>query len=586
MASVGTDSYTLQMLDKITAPLRAIEAQMLKVNGTMDRLAHNTGLDRLVNSLSLVKSAWGGLSTVVSGVVGVISKGVDLLSQFGHGVVSAARFSQQQKTSLDIFLGKGKGEGSFNRALSFGNVLPMDERDVVRQVTSLAGAGYSGKQLDAVNAALADVHSLRGEFYRANLEFHFLRLKNEAKPDARDVKMAAIDTGVGMEGLMKTLFKMKGIAVPKDIHGMEAKYDELKKSGKITGNDVANAILIGINNRFNEGQGLGTSAKKLGMGTLSGLITNLEAAPERFLMQLGVEKMAGIKSLMEFLKRILEYFNLATPQGQKLGRVVERLVNALFSGLDKIQGNDLEHFFESGVKMAEKLVATIESAWKWLDELLHGDTTDFLKATGDTIKQIGALIGQGIWEGLWSTTKAGQRSAALPTATDVAGGKEIGEQARRAGAIDAEIIKRAGGAESPMFRSAIEYLANQGSLPPALAEQVKNAQAHFGTGAKTIGADAIDAMLPEQDAQIAKLREVGADMADGLEKGARDRSETHSPSRVMADVGRDLVDGLIRGVRQRAEQLAAGTGEVGELEDQLVAILRRSVLRMGALEAV
>jgi len=573
MASVGTDSYTLQMLDKITAPLRAIEAQMLKVNGTMDRLAHNTGLDRLVNSLSLVKSAWGGLSTVVSGVVGVISKGVDLLSQFGHGVVSAARFSQQQKTSLDIFLGKGKGEGSFNRALSFGNVLPMDERDVVRQVTSLAGAGYSGKQLDAVNAALADVHSLRGEFYRANLEFHFLRLKNEAKPDARDVKMAAIDTGVGMEGLMKTLFKMKGIAVPKDIHGMEAKYDELKKAGEITGNDVANAILIGINDRFNEGQGLGTSAKKLGMGTLSGLITNLEAAPERFLMQLGVEKMAGIKSLMEFLKRILEYFNLATPQGQKLGRVVEQLVNALFSGLDKIQGNDLERFFEGGLAAAESLVTLLQKGWETLDKLLHGDWGDVGAGLMSALGAIGEFLGGAIYKGVRAAMSGADPSKNF--ADWQFSQKWHADQRASDRRVEAEVDRlMAGGDSTPPPGSTAAYL-----------EKWRN-PVTAGTPAPTPppAVSASEYLAMHGGAQ--RMEQVGADHVDGMEKGARDRGETHSPSRVMADVGRDLVDGLIQGVRQRAEQLAAGTGEAGELEDQLVAILRRSILRMGALEAV
>ncbi len=606
-----TDSYTLQMLDKISAPLQKIERHMEKLNGTMDRLSSlsgSGGLTGTFNKLSAGTMALGAaVGVAAAGLAGLYKAmefGIGLAARlslaFGKAVIEASRFRTQNITSLDLFLGRGKGEPVFNRLLQIGALLPMDERDVVRQGQALASAGYKGQGLSAVNAALADVFALRGEQYRQNLEFHFLRLKNEAKPDARDVKMAAIDTGIGMEGVMTQLFKLKGVKAPSTIFGMEQLYESMKKSGRITGADVADAILHGINERYDEGKGLGTAARKLGEGTLSGLITNLEAAPERFLMQMKLEDMPGVKSLMEFIKRLLPFFDHGTEQGKKLTAVLERMVNVLFGGLDRITGKDLEHFFEGGIKVAEQLVEVVRTAWEWMDKLLHGNTGEFMAATMETIFQVGKWLGMGIWEGikLAMSGKAEQERARLQAAgvsgyaANVAMGYTV-NPALAAFAAQGRGIQglstmsgRALPAPDFIEPGAKDWAPTTGAL--AFAAQGRGIQ-----GLSTMSGRALPApdfiepgakdWAPTTGAlPMPKLEEGGENIVEGVVAGMQRAGEMHSPSERTAREAENLVEGLILGLRRKAQQLAEGSGEMGDAEELLLQALRRMALRNGA----
>lgn len=593
MAAVK-DTYTLQLLDKILEPLKRIEAQAEKVGGVMERLekmaGSGLGLAKLAGAAGVAIAGLGLLGGAVTGVIGLMEKAAHGAWEFGKSVVEAARFAQASKLSFDIFLGKGQGEGVFNRTLAFGNVLPIDERDVVKTAQALAGSGYTGKRLDAANAALMDIEALRGSQYSQNLLLHFQRLQNEARPQARDVNMAAIDAGVGLGGIFAQIYKQQGKALPahadseEGLHIMSKQYDEWVKQGKIGGRSVANAIMFAINERFDDGDGLGAAAKKLGTGTLGGLLSNLEAAPQRFLMQLGVEKMAGMQSLMEFLRKILEYFDLGTPKGQALAKVTEKLVNTLFGGLSKIQDDDLARFFESALKVAEKFTETIKSAWEWLDQMLHGDTSGMVAATGKAMLEIGKLIGQGVWEGFKLAFQGKEEAESKKRGGMTEGqygalGKELGEQAVRAGEITPEIIRRGGGAEGPGMHALIEYLDQRGGLPAALAGQVQGAKEHYNP-------EEYKGLDPDKAAEMADeareiMEKVGADAGEGLEGGTRKKLRSHSPSQAMADVGEDAVDGLVQGIRRRIAQMRDGGGDDAFL-DELIGALRGSAARSGA----
>lgn len=591
--SAVSDTYTLKLVDKILEPLKRIEAAAERVGGVMERLEKmaggGLGFLKLAGAAGIAYAGLKGMGGVLEGVLHLMEKGAHGAWELGKSFVEAARFAGASKRSFDIFLGEGMGEKAFAGALRFGNVLPQDERDVVKTAQALAGSGYSGKRLEAANAALADIDALRGSQYSQNLLLHFQRLQNEARPQARDVNMAAIDAGTGLGGIFKQIYKQMGKALPSDpdsehgLHQMTKQYEEWVKEGKVGGRSVANAIMFAIEERFDKGEGLGAAAKKLGLGTLGGLISNLEAAPQRFLMQLGIEKMSGIQSLMGFMKKLLEYFDLANPKGQALAKTAGRLVETLFGGLDKIKDDDLARFFEAGLKVAEKFADVIKSAWEWLDQMLHSDTSALVAATGKAMLEVGKLLGQGIWEG-FKLAFSGKEEAdkkrygGMTEGQYNALGKELGEQAVRKGEIDAEIIRRGGGAEGAGTRALVEYLDKRGGLPDALAGQVSSAKEHYNPGD-------YQGMDPDKAAEMAAeaqeiMKRVGEDAAEGLEGGARKKLRSHSPSMAMDEVGVDAVDGLLQGVKRRIAQLREG-GMDDEL-DPLINLLRQSAARVGA----
>lgn len=450
------------MIDKILAPLKNIEKAADKVNSTLEKMeklaSGGLGMAKMAAGIGVAIGGLFALKSALTATLHLFEKGAEMAFDFGKHVVDATRFRGSNISALDLFLGKGKGEGVFNRALEAGKYLPMDERDVVRQVKELAAAGYTGKQMDEVNAALADVQALQGDAQRENLLFHFKRLKNEAAPDARDVKMAAIDTGVGMSGIFKQVYAQMGVAMPKapdsteGMFKMAHQYEEWKKHGQVSGNDIANAILRAISERYDAGGKLGGAAVERGDKTLGGLLANLQAAPERFLMQMKLESMPGIKSVMDFIKRLLVFFDHATPQGVKLTVVIEKMINTLFGGLDRIGQKDLERYFEAGVRMAERLIKVVEQLvgeGGLIDQLLHGDFTGLAAAAGGMIVEVGRFLGAGIWEGFKLAIGGqlkqipGVQQVVLPTAQGITGaahgmnkvygttGTQIGAEASR-----------------------------------------------------------------------------------------------------------------------------------------------------------
>jgi hypothetical protein len=89
-----TDTYTLTLIDKILAPLRAIEAQASRVAETMGRIEKQTAaglgfgawakkIQECVGQLSMLKDAG-------SGVVWIFEKMASGVWAFGKSVLSAA----------------------------------------------------------------------------------------------------------------------------------------------------------------------------------------------------------------------------------------------------------------------------------------------------------------------------------------------------------------------------------------------------------------------------------------------------------------------------------------------------------------
>lgn len=577
------DTYVLEIIDKILKPLQAIEKQATAVNNTLERLeklaAGGVGLAKMAAGVGLAIGGLMALKTAAGAALGILEKCAEGAVEFGKSVVDATRFRSQNISGLDLFLGAGKGEGVFNKALEFGKYLPMDEREVVKQVRELAAAGYQGKRLEAVNAALADVQALQGDASKDNLLFHFKRLQNEAKPDAKDVKMAAIDTGVGMAGIFREIYRAQGMALPADakstkgLFKMEEQYEKWKRAGKVSGQDVADAILRAIQDRYDGGGGLGTAAVERGDKTLGGLLSNLKAAPERFLMQMQLERMPGIRSVMDFIKRLLVFFDHATPQGQRLTAVVEKMVNTLFGGLERIGPEDMKRIFEAGVRQAERLVKLVESITGKggvLDQLLHGDFSGLAAAAGGAIFEVGKFLGMGIWEGF--KLAIGGQLAKIPGAQEVVvpSAKGITGAARGMNAVYSTTGTQIGREASVGLSQSIE------SILPGIRGAWQGAQGAFGSVGR-----GFEGAWAGMTGRHPELEQRGAEIPLAVRKGMDDASQRHSPPALFVEAGEEYAEAILMGLQRRMAALKTG-GEHDTLLDHFVEFLQGSALRVGA----
>lgn len=381
MANVGVDSYVLRLQEQISGPLLKIQQQVEKLTERMLKLEQSTKKVSTQLTLPNIDSGINLLTKAFHGLVGIMESGIGIAQKFLGTVIEVAAFRTQNITALSTFLpGAGRGAGVFNRALDVGGITPMDELEMVKQVKELASAGFQGGGLNRANAALADVHSMLGEEARGNLQYYMRKFYGANKVEKDDLRMAAFSAGMTENDLKA----------------------RMKKLGGSSGQYAIEALFQGINEKLDGGKGLGTAARQQGEGTLAGLLSNIEAAPRKFLAQMDLEKMHGIQVLMRFLQKLLVFFDHGTAQGKKLAETVEKMVNVLLGGLDGITEQDLDAWFEGALKVVDRLVGALKSAWEWMDQLLHGDAAGITEATARLLRDVGRFIGEGVYQAFFN----------------------------------------------------------------------------------------------------------------------------------------------------------------------------------------
>lgn len=408
MSNIGSDTYTLKLLDQITQPLKSIERSMSQVVETatkLEKLASGSlGLLKLAAGVGAAVTGFNVLRSVVSGVVGLLEKGVDVVKTFGRLVIDATLFRNKAITSFNLYE-PGKGENRFLNALRIGGITPASELQVVKQLDALTAAGFRGHRRSASNAALLDVQATRGEEERQSVLYYYQKLLGGIGVKAVDIREAAQQAGLRERDVLLKALELVGVkATTGGDNALVKQVMDLKKSNKINGVVIVDALneMIRLSKSGPTGK-LGDAAKKFGMGTLAGLLSNLEDGPRRFLSQMRLERLPGIKSLMEFLKRLLVFFDHATPQGRALTAVVTNFVNVLFGGLDKIDQRSLTKFFEGALRVTEQLVRAIGQVWDLIGRFAQGEAL-----SGSAIKliaEIGKIFGAALYEGLraaWS----------------------------------------------------------------------------------------------------------------------------------------------------------------------------------------
>lgn len=399
MASVGVDSYTLKMIEQVTGPLRAVEKQVERTAGAL------SGLQKVAMVALAGGAIVGGIklmTSAIGGMVSVLERGVGVARSFGSAIVSATMFRQKNLTALNVLLGDGKGTQAYNGALRVGGMTSASESDVVENVRKLAAAGYSGGNLNRVNAALLDVQGLSGNEGMNELSYYFSKFKGGLGVEADDIRRSAQLAGIDERTLMSSALGVAGMVPASGDVALKKQVDDAKKAGRINGEVMVEALLQSIKGKLDQGGPLGSFAKKMGQGTLAGLMSNLEEAPQTFLRKLKLEDFAGVKSLMAFIQRILVFFDLGTEQGKQLARVVEDITNSLFGGLDKIDSKTLLKFFDSGIVVAKQLVKLIDEVWGRIGKILN--SPDPWRAIVTTmqgaLQDVGALIAEGMIIGM------------------------------------------------------------------------------------------------------------------------------------------------------------------------------------------
>lgn len=580
-----TDSYTLKIVDQILAPLKRIEAHAAKVNENLERM------EKLASSgLGMLKLA-GGIGAAIAGlmtlkgalgvVLDLLQKGAEAATWFGRSVLDAAMFRERHLTMLRHQLGERAGGATYDKVLALSQLTPGKAAEMMEGASRLLNIGVRGQGFSGALAARADVQAMFGEEKADMFTRGLSDMFSKSKLEEQDYKQALAGI-LPASVFQQAVLRFKGITVAADKAG--AKFEALKKAGKISGKEGFFGALMAMEQHVDKGKGLGWFSIQRGAGSLEGMISNASEAWDNFLRRMDWDKMPGIKALKAFLQRLGPYFDHGTAQGQRLAAVVERMVNALFGGLDRIGSKDLERYFDGGVKVVERLVVVIERAWEWLDKLQHGSWTDVIGQSARMIRDVGKLLGEGIWQGFKAAAWGGSGPGAAPIKygslqNQLGRGDPLG---RAVGDLGGALGKAGRGLWAAGGKVGHGLWDAGGKVGSGLGGALGDLGGAFGKVGRGLGEGLGILDKPQRQ----NMEAAGADLATGAEVGLRRRAESHSPSETMARAGEDLVDGLLVGLHRRMAVLrdgsGGGRGGADQLLDDLLELLRGSAERTGA----
>ncbi len=530
-----------------------------------------SGLFTAANATTVARGAYGAVSTVLGGIGGLVEtiadKAVDAGKQLTEAVWHAATFRQNTLLGLEYML-KSKQEAKevFTFAQKMAISSPMETEEVIKTYKSFLVAHSTVNEAKVLTKAMADVRSLNLDDPEKATHFAFAmnHMMGAGKMSVRHLSMLQAG-GMSQEDIIMALSKMDILApqmkgLKKNASKMEtgAYIRKLISKGQVGSRTGQQAVINALEER--SGTGVGTLAKQKGTETLTGVASTLKSAFWDLLEgdAADLANSAGMKALMAFMNRLVDAVSPFSDRFKESGSVILKVVtgitDALFSGLDRIKTEDIEDFIKRVGEGAKSVIGFIKEAWSWLDRLLHqGDIGDEI---GDVLFDAAKFIGAGIWQGLKSGSsimeerqkakdekfqaKYGVSQSAVETAAGMAG-------------VDAKtMLKR--------FKAGASARAEAGfGAPVGMAMD-----GDVSAAADYIQKVSAEQLLREQQAAYVAMHKIGDAGGDGLEDGASERLEVHSPSRTMARVGEQAAEGLIMGTEKgiAAAPTTRGIGDV------------------------
>lgn len=378
-----------------------------------------------VSSSSSTGSSMGGklftaanAMTVAHGAMGVVSGIADTAYEAGKSLTEAvwhaATFRQNALMGLSYMLKSADAADDFFTYIQKMAVsTPMKTEELLSMGKGLITAHATTDESKVMLKAIADVRSrtLEDPQKAIHLSEVFGKILGQGVATRGNLRelgaggMSAEDITLALAKMPIMQQHMKGLKRGANKMETELYVRKLLSANKVGSRTLIQASLNAETER--SGKGLGTLAEQKGQHTLTGVASTLGSA----FWDLFESKSAdlanspGLKSLMEFMKRLVDMISPFSEDFEKSGSVVLKTVtsitDAMFQGLDNIGKEDIESFIQKIGKMGEGVVAIIKSAWSWMDRLIHeGSAGEFLDDIKDMLVDVGVEIGVGIVKGM------------------------------------------------------------------------------------------------------------------------------------------------------------------------------------------
>jgi hypothetical protein len=339
-----------------------------------------------------------------SGLAGLVGSGIEYGSKFVSSIVEAAKERGLLMTAYEVQLGsREKAERQLQKTLDIAQLTPASNMGVVDVTKKLMGAQFQGRRLDAARAAWADVQAFGGDQAARQIQFWMSRMAARGEASTAGISGVA-KAGISERFIREEIAKQMGKSVGYKEGGpytdkMDKAVRDAVSQRKVSSGQFEIAVERAVLRTLKQTE-LGAYAKKKGVESLAGVLSNIEEAVPTFLMRLNIDQWSGIKELKRFLVDLLSFFSLGTKEGQQLAKIVEDLTNELLGGLKNISRDDMARFFEDAAAAARELTKWIGQAWDMVGNLLRDTEGKGLSGFLDTA---GTIIGDAIGRALAAT---------------------------------------------------------------------------------------------------------------------------------------------------------------------------------------
>lgn len=391
----AVDKPLKDMQQHLKAITDAFNKQIDGIRKTNDAI---NGLANTYKKFEVGKLAISGLSSALSGVSGIASKGIDAMKDFGSSALDAMQFRERSIFSLGQAFGDGKKR--LQELVDIANTTTLDTRPVVEMANAFGTAFKSFEDVKKLAILGGDVlHRFPnlGEQYTSAVQKAGAGAMLEAGSDL----VRALEGGYN--GYKKEIAKQLGLK-GKDLDNLtkvDAFISAAKKTGKLTGRELTRALVESLKAGL-QIKNIGDNTIAAAEGSLVGAVSNFRSAFESLFITVPWEEYAGFKNLATFLNNITQGLN-----SQEVRDAIGNAFNDIFAPLKEINESGLiqKFFTQTLPPLIQSVGKYLKDAFGWFTDLLTGKVSvgetfrrglaGALTALKDLFIYIGELVGKG-----------------------------------------------------------------------------------------------------------------------------------------------------------------------------------------------
>ena len=379
-------------LKSITDGFKQQREEIKKVTQAVDSLAGT------YKKFEVGKMAFSGMKAAMGGVVGIASKGVDVMQELGATTLDAMQFRERSIFSLGKAF--GDGENRLQEIVDLANISTLDTKSAVSMVNALSSSFKDFEDVKKILVLGADVlykFPQLGEQYVAAMQKASAGVMVEAGSDLVNVLHGS------MPGYKKEIAKvLNGGKVVDSLTKAEELIKRAKANGTLTGRVLTQALAESVKKGLGM-QNIGDWSIKAASSSLTGAVSNFESVFESLLITVPWEKYAGFGNLTKFLNKLTESIN-----SKEVRDAIGNAFNDMFAPLAVINdsGNIKKFFTETLPPLIRKVGEIFKGAFGWLADLLSGRESvgagiriamlKIVNGLKDIFIYLGELIGMGI----------------------------------------------------------------------------------------------------------------------------------------------------------------------------------------------